>query len=434
MKKFFLSAVIIICIVVCAFVMPSSEGLAQNNDEKYDSYTNMLPNTTGHTKYIVPNLYRQDASYINVKTFPLVVNNSVEYFPLDIFALYPYLQVVYSKITHGFYINNTKNNHYVAFDMENGTTTTHDEQLLDIKAQIFNRTYYVPAQKVCEILEMNFETYDDPINGIRAARISDSKAKMTLAQLVASYSPVKIEPEVPLPPDSNTPPPNPPGPSKEDNTDIKEDTPKPVDPYTTIPGKSLYLCFDVKNADHTSWVLNTLHNSGCPSVFVVNKDKILAMPDTVRSIIAEGHSVAIGFELNRTESGDVDINSAIDSINETNEVLHLVAKFKTRYVVPAANYAFIDTCGFMELAEKNGLEPISDYITSKTNTETGLDTLISDLTGHYNSRKKTVLVRFGSERTTAGLVGALLRFTEKYPQFRIESVDEYAVSTVLTEN
>lgn len=193
MTKKIIAALLSACIALGVCFLPSSSTSAQNNDAKYDNYVNMHGNTTGHAKYIVPNLYRQDASYINVKTFPLVVNGSVEYFPLDIFALYPYLQVVYSKLTEGFYINNTKNNHYVAFDMETGTTTTHDSQLQDIGAKIFNRTYYVPAAEVCSILGMKFETYDDPINGIRAARISDDKAKMTLNQLVTVYSPVKKE-------------------------------------------------------------------------------------------------------------------------------------------------------------------------------------------------------------------------------------------------
>ena len=195
MKKRWICTIIAFCIVLCVCVFPSSLTQAQYNDEKYANYVNMNQvNDTGHAKYIIPNLYRQDASYKNVKTFPLVVNNSTEYFPLDVFALYSYLEVVYSRIANEFYINNTRNGHFVAFDLDTGTTTTHDNQILEIQAQIFHRTHYVPAKAVCETLGMTFETYDDPANGVRAARISDSKAKYTLEELVKMYSPVKKEP------------------------------------------------------------------------------------------------------------------------------------------------------------------------------------------------------------------------------------------------
>ena len=454
MKKKFLSALVALCIVLFAFVLPASEGIAQNNDEKYDSYVNMLPNTTGHAKYIVPNLYRQDASYINVKTFPLVVNGSVEYFPLDIFALYPYLQVVYSKITHGFYINNTKNNHYVAFDMETGTTTTHDEQLLDIKAQIFNRTYYVPAQKVCEILEMNFETYDDPVNGIRAARISDSKAKMTLPQLVTAYSPVKKDPEeenknediknpdVQNPDTSGTeqentegnnpPPDNDKGDGNDSDVAQPPDT-KPVDPYTRIPGRELHLCFDVKNAEYTSNILDILKNDGITAVFFVKKDTILAMPDTIRRIIAEGHSAGISFDAVTTadDGQNSSLNDVIVQINEANDALYLVAKIKTRYILPISDYRYLSENGFPEIAKNNGYEVFDRSLVSRAYNAAGLEGLISDIAA---SRSTRLAVRFGTDRGTAGLVDALWAFTVKYPQFRISGTDEHTAEQMFSDN
>ena len=125
MKRTISFVLAIVCAMLLCLTIPSGVGFAQYNDAKYDSYKNMgASNEDSHSKYVVPNLYRQDASYTNVKTFPLVVSGSVEYFPLDIFALYSYLEVVYGKLSYGFYINNTKNNHYVAFDLETGTTTT----------------------------------------------------------------------------------------------------------------------------------------------------------------------------------------------------------------------------------------------------------------------------------------------------------------------
>lgn len=180
-----------VCLAVGFLVLPSSSGYALYNDAVYDSYKNMNASDSSGARYVVPNLYRQDASYTNVKTFPLVVTDGVEYVPLDIFALFSYLEVVYGKVSYSFYINNTKNGHYIAFDIDNGTTTTDSGETLDIESKLFYRTYYVPAKAVCHVLGLNFESYDSPDDGIRAARVSDSKAKYSLNELVKMYSPVK---------------------------------------------------------------------------------------------------------------------------------------------------------------------------------------------------------------------------------------------------
>lgn len=211
-----------------------------------------------------------------MKTFPLVVSGSVEYFPLDIFALYSYLEVVYGKLSYGFYINNTKNNHYVAFDLETGTTTTHDGGTLDIQAKLFYRTYYVPAKAVCDVLGMKFETYDSPEDGIRAARISDERAKNTLNELVAMYSPPKKEPD-----DNTQTEPDLGNPSTEDGTNEPDDgqqgsvtgdnqnqgtteTPDPVqpDPYRSIASRTIYLTFENCPNAYTDGVLNVLAEYG----------------------------------------------------------------------------------------------------------------------------------------------------------------------------
>ena len=182
-----------VCLAAGFLTLPSSQTLALYNDAVYDSYKNMnrSENASGAARYVVPNLYRQDASYTNVKSFPLVVSGGVSYVPLDIFALYSYLEVVYGKISYSFYINNTKNGHYIAFDIDNGTTTTDSGETLDIESKLFYRTYYVPAKEVCDVLGLNFEFYDNADDGICAARISDSKAKYTLTELVKMYSPTK---------------------------------------------------------------------------------------------------------------------------------------------------------------------------------------------------------------------------------------------------
>lgn len=423
MKKRFTALLVVICMLVCGFVIPASVSEAQNNDEKYDSYVNMLPNTSGHAKYVVPNLYRQDASYTNVKTFPLVVNGGIEYFPLDIFALFPYLEVVYSKITHGFYINNTKNAHYIAFDVETGTTTTHDEQLTGVEAKIFNRTHYVPAKVVCEVLGMKFESYDDPKNGIRAARISDSKAKMTLAELVKAYSPTKKEPdetqtdnpEVVTPPDT--------GKDNPINPDVKDD------PYNKIGTRYLHLTFDSVPDYNTEKTLDILKDNGVKAVFFVTKDRILSNPDTVRRIISEGHSVGIAFNFQNHPDSTVQNETIIDIINQTNNALYLVSKTKTRYVRSLQGYFGIsDTDSFKESLNNAGYEVFDwniDAGTVQNYTKANLDALVSNIVG-INSRSERVLfIKFGTSPGSSDLLKALMEFAGKYTKFKFMTTENY---------
>jgi len=463
-NKRIISMLTALCICLCAVILPSSDGIAQNNDAKYDSYVNMLPNTDGHAKYIVPNLYRQDASYINVKTFPLVVNGGVEYFPLDIFALYPYLQVVYSKIAHGFYINNTKNNHYVAFDMETGTTTTHDAQHLDIQGKIFNRTYYVPAAKVCEILEMKFETYDDPASGIRAARISDSKAKMTLPQLITAYSPVKKEPETepkpeepsPVVPDNNdeqkpdvtipdntdTPeklpdnnpvikPPTFTEPDEQDNItkpDEKPDEP-PVDPYTLVENRYIHLLIDAVGSDSADAVLDALAQNGINAAFFVDEEFIMANPATVRRMITDGHFIGIHFNAINDDGSVMAHEDLLSIVNSTNDALYLVTKTKTRYIYAGYGYGnMLRDNGFAGFASENGYVICASTFDSGAAdyySHTQLDALVSRIIGDRPGAERRVIVRFALRNGSPMLIDALVGFMEKYPQFMTVPVDEY---------
>ncbi len=423
MKKRFTAALIAVFILVIGFVIPASVGVAQNNDEKYDNYVNMLPNTSGHAKYIVPNLYRQDASYTNVKSFPLVVNGGIEYFPLDIFALFPYLEVVYSKITHGFYINNTKNAHYIAFDMETGTTTTHDEQLTGVQAKIFNRIHYVPAQTACEVLGLKFETYDDPEKGIRAARISDSKAKMTLPELVKAYSPTKIEPDGTQTdtPGTVTPPDT--GKDNPENPDVKDDT------YTKIGTRYLYLTFDSVPDYNTERILDILKENGVKAVFFVTKDRVLSSPDTIRRIISEGHSVGIAFSIQQHPDSSFQNQAIIDNINETNNALQLVCKTKTRYVRSLYGYfALADTDSFRESLENVGYEVFDwniDAGTAQTYTKTNLDALVSNIVGVNTRSERVLFIRFGASAGTPELLKALIEFSGKYPKFEFMTAENY---------
>ena len=428
-------------------LLPSSETLALYNDAVYDTYKNMnsSDNPSGAARYIVPNLYRQDASYINVKSFPLVVSGGVAYVPLDIFALYSYLEVVYGKISYSFYINNTKNGHYIAFDIDNGTTTTDSGATLDIESKLFYRTYYVPAKDVCDVLGLNFEFYDSADDGICAARISDSKAKYTLNELVKMYSPTKKPREEDA--DADDTPDVPQEPDKKDNTvitdpiiipddktetDEKSETPsdkdeKPAeDPYKSVAARTLYLTFDNVNGN-TASLLSSLRAEHRGAVFFATAEQILTYSDEVRRILADGHT--LGLLITPTDGQNTLSNEEIgERITQAQEALKLVTKSQTRLIrLSSGRTQALEKNGFYDYAAEHGYRLYTYTLDSADGSGRAANiftALCEGIVGSNPRSARTLHIRFGSHAATGDVLTRLLEFCEKYPQFTLASFDE----------
>lgn len=331
-------------------------------------------------------------------------------------------------MAYGFYINNTKNNHYVAFDLNTGITTNHDNQNLDLQAKIFYRTHYVPAKAVCEILGMKFETYDDAKNGVRAARISDSNAKYTLNELIVSYSPVKkpVQQEDPPPP----PPPVviPDGPTPPPEVD---------DPYKNAGTRNIYLTFEgCPDGQNTGKILDVLDKHGVSAIFFLEKDRILDYPDTVRQIVASGHSIGLYFSPHISESVILSNWEINELLTQTNNALRLVAKTKARYI--RAGYGFSEQLAlnrFSIFAAENGYK-VYDWNTSSGdyngNVNNSLTQLKNEILGNNSKTTRNIYIRFGSYKVTPEILDKLLDFCSKYPQFRIMTTDEYTIPPSFT--
>lgn len=442
----------------------SSESYAVYNDYRYDEYQNMEQNSSGHARYIVPNLYRQDASYNNVKDFPLVVSDETEYVPIELFAQYSYLELVYGKNSYSFYINNTNNGRYVVFDLTNKTATSYDGELTDAEAKLYYRTYYVPAKEVCEALNLNFESYDNEADGIRAARISDTRAKYTLEELVTMYSPVKKEPnENTSDSASDTSPQQPAGtdkgentPSKKDpaadkneldkdkikiekpeedskesseeeekeepSTEIDKETP---DPYRTVAERKLYLTFESQPNAGTDELLDVLKKERIKAVFFVEKNRILEYPELVRRMITDGHT--IGLSIQAGEGQTVFSNEELCALlEETQENLKLVTKSETRLVRLASGYTkALSENGFAAYASEHGYR-LYDSTLRAPQAQKGLsatEALCAELAENAHT-KRTEHIGFTAQNATEDTITQLLAFCRKYKQFHILDPDE----------
>lgn len=414
MKKKLTVFAAVLAIIFVGLALPSYKGYAQYNDEAYSSYKNMTVQSDSKEEYYTPSIFRQDEAYKNAKRFPLVIKETVEYVPIEVFAQFSYLELVYSKLSYGFYINNTKNNHYVAFNLETGTTTTHEYQIVDLKSELFYRTNYVPAKSVCEILDINFESFDSKKDGIYAVRVSDSKAKSTFNELLNSYSPSS------KPPSTD----NPWGSTDNPGIDIGD-----KETYKNTAARKIYLTFENYPAANTANVLNVLKKYDAKAIFFINSESILSNAETVRQIKTDGHEIGIYYNP-AASAADVYTNEKIISdINDANDKLNLVTKSKTRLL--RLSYGYFDKLsenGFAKAAKDAGFVLFDwncDSADYSGNVNAASESLVNSVTGGNKLVERTVIVRFGPYEVTDDILDIFLAFCTKYAQFEVLPPDAF---------
>lgn len=450
---------------VCAAVMlfaaeiPQTAVLSEQiNDAKYDSYANMNVSSTGHPKYTVPNLFRGDAAYSNYKVYPLVVTAGVEYVPVDIFAQFPYLNVSYSRIGYGFYISNTRNGKYVAFDLDSGTTSTNDLLSVDIESEIYYSTNYVPAEEVCAALGLRFESYDDEQNGIRAARISGAPSAYTLSDLVVMYSPVKRTDETASDSSAGTGTPSPntetkadetaatspngastaPEPAKqedktaEDKKDGAADSatdepPKPADPFETMAARQIYLVIDASAHTDAAAMLSTLERAGKQALFLVSPQTDASDEDSrleasaIRGILMGGHELGLTF----TPRGKNDVlrsgEDIVAELEAKNTRLLLYGKRKTRFVYAASDREALVKNGTEALLAEHGfvLLPELPRFAAATPAKTVAERICGDKP--HLAKSVGICLPLGAETT----LEECLTFFAAYRAFRVRVPDEF---------
>lgn len=290
---------------------------ASNNDARFDSYVNMGDNAVKNN-YAIPHLFRQNGVYSNMQKAPLVVSGGVDYVPLSMFILYSYVEVNYSKTDDNFFLVNTRNNHYISFNMEGGIASTHDGELLKLPVKIFNNMKYVPAKSVSNVLGFVCEIYDDPQKGVYALRISDGKTGKTLSELISGY----VEEYFPKQPEPVTKP------------DVPV-VPPPVieeDPLEKIEGRSVAICYANISSEYTEDILRTVEASRVKASFCVSKTDVLTRPELVRKLYFSGHGILVTASAEGETPSEYAV-SFIKGLEEANSALKLVMKKKSRICV-----------------------------------------------------------------------------------------------------
>ncbi len=414
-------------VVVMALLLPqifpgeSGKSLALYNDPKFDNYENMR-DKGGIVKYTVPNLFRNDVPFKNVKRFPLVVQNSVEYVPLEMFFGLTDVNVNTSLPNGDFYINNTAEEKYVSFDVSEDRATSHLNRPFTIETKVFYTTRYLPVRTVCDLLGISYDVYDDKENGVFVVRMTNDDQKIPIDELVKMYSPVKIEPDdqtqnpdegvlgenIPVPPENSGE--NPP----EKIPEVKP----PVQPNNREDEaeKQIELAFYGDITESTDVICDVLDRYGVKGTFFCTENSILEYSETVRKLYISGHDVGIYLSDN-----GIDIGEYAENINNA---LEFVSKRRSRMAMTDESFDKQNTSYYL------ALEGISNYfcdlfvggegdsyesflrLTKKINNE------------GKNGRTVRVTVGFLQNDVSVGVLKSLLSYINSNESYSVVSVKE----------
>lgn len=452
MKKYLKKILSVLCsaLVLCV----NFTSYASYNDERFEIYVNMNNKVTN--SYVVPNLYRQDAAYTYVKSFPLVVSGGVEYVPITEFSLFYYITVTYSKINDNFYMTNTKTGSYLSFDVENNIAESNDGVITSMKTKLYYKTRYVPARDVADILGLACESYDDNSSGIYAFRVKDSSAELSFDALLEKYIPPKKRerPDIPLPEikdpddDKNNPDGNDNKGNASDNPDgSNSDTgkqdpdnsknnpqPEPEDPYKDIAPRQMFFVYTDFNADCASDIVKRFSSYSENCTFALTEQNIKDNPDFVRLAAVNGDGIALAADDVNTDGTITDskqlANELADKYDKANDALYAALKQKIRLcVVPDGVLTAADNADtlYNELKAR-GYAAVKFNCTSPENYNRAYNVLSSVrrvITSYFpkNAAQKPVL-KLSMSDNSAYYTGLVLGFMNDYEQFTTGIPDE----------
>lgn len=407
-KSRFRAAVIGLAVwMALLFCLPA--GSVSYNDEWVAGYENMKEQIT--PVYTVPTLFKNDAAFGNNRRFPLVVQNRVEYVPLEMFSGLSGISVNAGYSPTNFYITNSKNKSFISFDAENDLVTTQDLQTYELSTKLFYDTRYVPAAQVAQVLGIGVEIYDSPEDGVYALRFTDGKQKLSFAEVIKMYSPIKkTEATAETKPEETKPDPQP---DSSDKTGEQETVPD-------MEERTVYLSADVTDYIYLDAFLSALEQERTACAFFVSPGDILTHADGIRQILTAGHPV--GLLLGKTNPEE--------EYQKGLENLYLIAKCTTRLVRfsggSRSTAPQISDEAYKSFVEKNGL-CVWDYNISVADSAGMYDTLYHAL---YSLRRsygtKTAVIRLLPGRNSGGAITKYAALLRQKPQLSPAKLQETA--------
>ncbi len=242
---------------------------------------------------------------LNAATMPVKYKSSL-YVPWSVFSSKELkTSALYSRESQAVVVSDKDKTLY--FDMSAGTTYDENDRTYSFTAIYTNDTAYLPAYYVADFFGINYSYIrSDQGHIIRLCRdgyLSDSDfasgaetlMQARLSSYYASMNAVEtVKPTfVPAP----SPPPA-----------VSEPPQEQEKPGADV---TVYLAYLGIN-ENTGAVLDTLSSYGYKACFFVNRNQVVEYADTVRRIMAEGHSLGVLFEED-LEAEFMDTSAALNS-------------------------------------------------------------------------------------------------------------------------
>ena len=406
--------------ILSLFLPAAVSGESYNDSWVYD-YGNMTGRNNG-TKYVVPSLFKNDIPFSNYKRFPLVVQDDIEYIPLEMFTGFSGVEVKTNLKSDNFYIKNNDNLKTISFNVETSMALTDDKKTQTLVTKLFYNTRYVPATETAYALGLGCETYMSIEEGVYALRLTDGREKHTFSEVVKMYSPVKresgSEPIIGIDDEPNIIIPDNAG--KENNTGNVENNDSPQTVVPDIGSRTICVSFDAASLNrNTETLLNTLQGSGITATFFCTGKGMMKNPDIVRRMLIDGHTVGILIEANDSIEN---IKSEYSDSLETYQMITKNTTHLARFYGGSNLTRAIDKDTFSEFIVSNEI-CLWDYnIGARSSSGAGMYSEI--YAALYNIKSTKVVIKMNSGAEAAKAVRSLASFVNSKSQLAFSQITD----------
>lgn len=254
----------------------------------------------------VPTLFHNDEKWYKDSTAHLEVIDGIPYIPVDIFSMFPHIELSMDSRKGEFMLYNRTTGRYISVLYEKRIATVDGTEEIYLNLyRLYGGYYYVPAEYFCQVMELSCTLRDSDAMGGKTMRIWDGTQSKTMEELLTLYVSSGSDSTSP----SVTDPPLPPDTSGVDRTE-----------------RTVYLTFNTVREDNLYLLIEMMREANVQATFFFTAQELTAKPKLVTQILTDGHSVGL------TAASVTDTADFLSQMDAANEVLYGITKMTTRIV------------------------------------------------------------------------------------------------------
>ncbi len=253
-----------------------------------------------------PTLFHNDEKWYKDSTAHLEVIDGIPYIPVDIFGMFPHIELSMDGRKGEFMLYNRTTGRYISVLYEERMATVDGTEEIYLNLyRLYGGYYYVPAEYFCAVMDLFCTMRDSDALGGKTMRIWDGTQTKTMEELLTLYAGTGSDSSTPSVTDTVAPPDT----SSVDKTE-----------------RTVYLTFNTVRAGNLSLLLESLRDANVQATFFFRKEELTADPKLVTALLSDGHSVGL------TAEKMTDTAEFLSQMDAANEVLYGITKMTTRIV------------------------------------------------------------------------------------------------------